>query len=91
MNNNQKDTIIELLQQVINSRIDLITFIEKMMFEYINMDDCELKQNLSTLCDSLNSYFIKFGDNENVSSESLASTIDIFNKIENTLTIFKCS
>ncbi len=91
MKNRQRDIIIELLQKVITSKIDLITFIEQMMFEYINMEDCDLKQSIAKLCEALDAYFIEFGDNENVSTKSLASTVEVFDIIENTLTILKCS
>ena len=91
MKNRQRDIIIELLQKVITSKIDLITFIEQKMFEYINMEDCDLKYSITKLCEALDAYFIEFGDNENVSTKSLASTVEVFDIIENTLTILKCS
>ena len=90
MNKSQREILIDLHTAVIDSRIDLITFIEKIIFEYANMEDSELKTSITPLMNKLNAYFIEYGDNELISEDSLAKTSDVFEHIESTYNLLNC-
>ena len=89
MISNERTILIVLFQQAIDSKIDLISFIEKSIFEFSNMKESELKTSIIPFIDLITDYLKEYGENEILTIESLSKTTNIFEEINNTLLMLK--
>ena len=89
MISNERTILIVLFQQAIDSKIDLISFIEKSIFEFSNMKESELKTSIIPFIDLITDYLKEHGENEILTIESLSKTTNIFEEINNTLLMLK--